>query len=900
MRLKYISILLTILFLLSFSIGLGHTFDFEETSTIDTSKNLDARIKGWYDVNSQEFQVLYTATDKVIYAKLFDSSWTEIDSDSFDCDGSGCFSDASDYNYINAESGTYWYILTDENSGTHDGYILNYSFEDSAFATIDTENRANQLYAIRVPGVSNRYLEVDTGKPLLIWDHLDGLGVRDEDLRYTNTDNLGGSTFSGNGKFDLPSTYHTPDDVQVVWCNDAYHVIVEKDGGLFDITYDDDIPYGTSDWKNIYSLSPGLVVGSVDGWGVESIDDFLYVTVSGNLTLDKGISLQQWECNDDHTITPVYNEVIYQNYVHHLNEFSTQSISDNVLWYQFKEADGLLDDSSPSSYSGTVTGGNYRQNSLFDYSMEFGSGSYVEVGNVLNFVQTDVFTFSAWVKTTSTGHNHVFQKHNHTHYGGYEFGVDSGYPYIQAQESNGDTDQSRSNITVNDGEWHFIVGVFSGDDNPANYKFYVDGELTGTVVVLNQGLGNLDNDESLFVSHFSNSFIGNLDETAIWDKELNSTEVSLLYNQFDQNPIYKPYLTRNDWGTYYLFYEGDSDLFVSYEDPCQCNPWSNTTICVDEKIKQTRSCHPTLCGSEIEERYVDSVYCAKELNRSLGIYNQGFEKWFSQTSCDTDWVNVGEGIAECSPNPITINPSCVNISSNIETVPIFDFYSLGGNDGCPQGEFHITTCNPNYECFDQDYNCDQLNISQTDYYDDYTIGDIVTTKSSMFVDSVCKCEWLIFDYGIKRFRIRSTSTITCDIACEEEWECVNEDYRGLKHIDCSLTNITFCQYGCSDGNCMTSIESDRPGTVSNAFDTFLNPNATMKIVYSLLGSAFLGFIGLGAGHWFDKSNKHGGLLFTILFGMGFSFFALITWIPALIIIIIVAFTLAYVGLKALK
>ncbi len=281
----------------------------------------------------------------------------------------------------------------------------------------------------------------------------------------------------------------------------------------------------------------------------------------------------------------------------------------------------------------------------------------------------------------------------------------------------------------------------------------------------------------------------------------------------------------------------------------------------------------------------------------MGIFTQEYETYYDQSSCETDWVEVGEGIAECSPNPIVIPADCSNITTWLEAVPVFDSYN---DKGCNQGNYHLTTCNPSYECFSQDYPCSQINVSLTDEYNNYFAGETITGKGTLRVDNICRCEFLFWDYGIKRFRLRVSSNLECQVNCKEEWFCLNDDYKAFKQVDCSQTNVTLCDNGCSSGGCLGFGDEGSEFSTSSIWGRyFINPSREIKFLYALSGSLVLGFLGMLISHGIDNKNKSGGLIFAIMFGVGFAFFTLLGWIPAVIILIIIFFTGIYTLFKTI-
>lgn len=892
--------ILFISILLLLNVGLGHEFDFEKSKTLVTA-SIEESPKAFWNAYENRWELMYTDSSDDIWGRSFSPSFVELASTSETCGADEC--EYVDCNYIIADE-KYWICLADEGGGTHDAYIFRFDFNGTGFTTLDSEQRPNDVNAVRVPAVANRYADKDTGNPLLLWDNLYN-AVRTDDLRYTIDNEFHGgypSTYSGDGAFNLPPTYHKPDDVQVAWCNGAYHVLVIKDGGLFDLVYDDEeqLIGDNFDFENPYALTPSFETNvTAENFGVTSIDNILYIAVTGEDGGEYWVNLQAYTCNDDFTITQVYNKDIKQEEIRKIDS-NFYSSNDAVLVMPMEDSTSPINDDSGFNNDGVYNGGSFQQSGKYKYGLGFnGTNEFINIthSSSLN-INDNSITLETLVKFNSLPVNNAYQEIFYKHES------NKGYRLVFCQEYS----EYRIKFIINGGNyyvtwanpqvdtWYHIVGVYDG----SNLKVFIDGSQVGNSSAYSSAIETTNNNLYIGSSGSSHYLNGYLDETVIYDDALSPSEITTRYNFF-YGQIKKPYLTKNSDGIYYLFYEDVTPtnhyLKVSYENPCFCSVWVNTTTCVEDRILQTRNCHPDLCDDEDEERYVESIYCQKEFNRTQGIYTQRTETFQDQSSCETDWFDVGSGIAECYPLPLEIPIDCVNIHTWIEAIPVFDAFN---DKGCSEGLYHLTTCNPTYECFNQNYTCEQMNVSQKDYHYGYTIGDTATAKASLSVDNACRCEWAFWDYGIKRFKLRASLYLRCDRPCQEEWICINTEYKALKHIDCSISNTTLCEYGCSNGICSGITDDDSPYSTKSIWDNLFKPSRTTKFFYSLSGSAIIGIALLAVGNSFDKHNRNGGILFMLGFGIGFAFFTLIAWIPAPIIFIIIFFGGAYALFKNLK
>lgn len=433
----------------------------------------------------------------------------------------------------------------------------------------------------------------------------------------------------------------------------------------------------------------------------------------------------------------------------------------------------------------------------------------------------------------------------------------------------------------------------------------VDNAADGDVLLLaaanKTGYGSTDYPVIMFKG-FSCNPGGSLSQ--VFEVTYNQTDFESDANATASKYIAKPYLTKDFQGNYNLFYyyisgaSGSLKAAVQGTDCTSCSNWVATSDCYDGQQKYNRTC-PTGTTCTNQTYWTPTSYCSNIYNQSQGIYEQQYTSYKEVSDCVGDWVDVGTGISECSPPSITIPADCSNITVREQAVPEYDMYF--GGQGCEQGRFYVTACTPSWNCASGNYSCMQTNTSTERAYSDYSAGEVATGFSSMHVDTECKCSWGLFDYGIKKFRLHETLIVSCDIACEEEWYCLNDDYLGLRHIDCSVTNQTYCDYGCSGGECRGSATED--SSVPTSYDYwenfFLNPSPTQKFTQALLGCSILGIVGLVIGFNLNIRGSTIGLLFLVFFGVAWIGFILAGYIPAILTIIMVFFIGGYMLLKKL-
>ncbi|WP_406662141.1 LamG-like jellyroll fold domain-containing protein [Methanolobus sp. ZRKC3] len=199
---------------------------------------------------------------------------------------------------------------------------------------------------------------------------------------------------------------------------------------------------------------------------------------------------------------------------------------DQIAWWKLNENTGTLASDSIGSHDGTINSASWTTG-INSSALNFdGSTSYVQVNE--RIISGYPFTISAWVKTTDSGSDQAIaniadSSHNKKYYGIY---VDSsGKASLMARK----TQEKRIiGSTINDGNWHHVVGVFTSANDRT---LYVDGLINGT----DTATVNFDVNVDRWAfgrwtdSTPSNYFDGSIDEVKLWDRALNATEVQQLY-----------------------------------------------------------------------------------------------------------------------------------------------------------------------------------------------------------------------------------------------------------------------------------------------------------------------------------------------------------------------------------
>jgi hypothetical protein len=182
-------------------------------------------------------------------------------------------------------------------------------------------------------------------------------------------------------------------------------------------------------------------------------------------------------------------------------------------------------------------------------ALDFDGDDYVDCGNPsqLDF-GTASWSVSAWIKMpASTDNRNIFAKGGDSA-GGIRYMLNvsetEGHKACLTVDDNATKVQSTSSVTVDDGQWHHVVGIRDG----STLRLYVDGVQDGASVPLSDGydlsgtsqanayIGAGWNYETSVVQKY---FIGVIDDVRIYSQALSAEEIAWLAGR--TKPFDKPF-----------------------------------------------------------------------------------------------------------------------------------------------------------------------------------------------------------------------------------------------------------------------------------------------------------------------------------------------------------------------
>lgn len=167
-------------------------------------------------------------------------------------------------------------------------------------------------------------------------------------------------------------------------------------------------------------------------------------------------------------------------------------------------------------------------------ALHFDGYTHIEVpdNNAIDFSSTSPFSISFWMKTSSTQSNNTIIDKRPDGGAGYHVTLYNGYLLFQL--NNGSSHYnfwSSSSPKLNDNKWHHVA-ITVQRNSTTGIRFYVDGTLVGTHNSQRVS-GSISNSARLLIGGHSTSgsyrFKGEIDEVAIYNTALSSTQVGLTH-----------------------------------------------------------------------------------------------------------------------------------------------------------------------------------------------------------------------------------------------------------------------------------------------------------------------------------------------------------------------------------
>src|SRR6056297_1271785 len=290
--------------------------------------------------------------------------------------------------------------------------------------------------------------------------------------------------------------------------------------------------------KEGYTFNGGSFDSSIVQDLRNELEDLSFSVLKGKeITKDRNIpkGLAHSPQKNTHSVKVVMNPDFSENYKY--ASFKLGSHSTNIdltpsltSYYSLQETSGEVIDSHGDNNAlnfDVTRGATGIINNAFDFD---GDNDVVDI-NDFGTTSSDL-SFSLWVKTSlSSGREYFIGIYGDD---SLWLGIDEGEFFSRSDEA-----QSWGGPSLDDGNWHHVVVTISGDTT----KDYIDGNLVATNTRSTTFSPSSTDDVQIGNSGdgYSGRYMdGKIDEVGIWDKALNSTEVSTLYERYDTDNLGYP------------------------------------------------------------------------------------------------------------------------------------------------------------------------------------------------------------------------------------------------------------------------------------------------------------------------------------------------------------------------
>lgn len=206
-------------------------------------------------------------------------------------------------------------------------------------------------------------------------------------------------------------------------------------------------------------------------------------------------------------------------------------------------ADDVFRDLSGNSRDGVLKGGLSGSNNKVPAKINNGikgistTQGFVDFGTVdFNFERTDSFSMEFWLKTTSTATMSFMSKKNGVlPFDGYTINIVSGKIRFVIRDQSNNLIAKEHNLTVNNGNWHHVVGTYNGSNIITGMHLYVDNTENDNIIasdILSDTIINMVNFQISGVNGNNNCVDSNtiVDESVFYARELTAVEVAFRWN----------------------------------------------------------------------------------------------------------------------------------------------------------------------------------------------------------------------------------------------------------------------------------------------------------------------------------------------------------------------------------
>ena len=166
-----------------------------------------------------------------------------------------------------------------------------------------------------------------------------------------------------------------------------------------------------------------------------------------------------------------------------------------------------------------------------------GIDDYVDMGNTLDFTNTDAFSISCWFKRTRSGVSEflVSKQDSTSNARGYTLLIPFDDNKVTVVIRNNTASSGRLIVdcttAITNTNWHHIVMTYDGSSSVSGINLYLDGnpDTGATSGTLSATISNSASFQ-IGAKNGGNEFSGNIDEVSVYNSELSASDVTSIYN----------------------------------------------------------------------------------------------------------------------------------------------------------------------------------------------------------------------------------------------------------------------------------------------------------------------------------------------------------------------------------
>ena len=274
--------------------------------------------------------------------------------------------------------------------------------------------------------------------------------------------------------------------------------------------------------------------------------------------------------------------------IKYLDSKRISALSSDALVAHLKFNDNVTD--SAGSNGGTVTGTTTYATGKIDKSFSFNGSSYITLANESNFdfERTDPFSIAFWVNMGNNTNKMLMCKGDDPYSAGTTSGISiwtqADWLDVNINASSSQFIRVRTAIaSIEDSTWHHVTVAYDGSSAASGLTIYYDGvsQSLSTVSDTLTSSSILNNYPFLIGDSGAGSrdWTGKLDDLRIYSKELDQSEVTMIYNSGNGTEENKPtnvqdnsILVEKDTGRRYWF---DEATAVTLSDDFSSDNWTD-------------------------------------------------------------------------------------------------------------------------------------------------------------------------------------------------------------------------------------------------------------------------------------------------------------------------------------